>query len=427
MDNLIINTDAYNLSQLDFIIRLLVTIGIGLLIGLEREYSALKEQVESFAGIRTFVFVALLGFIGGLSYFLLSPAAFVAVLAAVVILTGISYYVTSSKGEVGATTEFSALITFFLGVLAFLGFIEITLMITVLVVVILSSKVRLHNIIGKITAEELYDFIRFVVMALLIFPFLPNQNYGPYDVLNPREIGWVILLTSGIGFVGYILMRALGSKKGILLSGIVGGLISSTAVTWVFAKKSKENEAISHHCASAILAASSIMILRILIWTFLFNKGLFSEIYITVILVFLAAAGVTLFLYFKNNGKPVTDTEIRQGKPLDLRGSLVFGAIYTAILLLVSYSNDFLGDAGLLISSAIGGLSDVDAIAITLSKMAGTNINLNFAANALFIATIANTLVKLGIGLWAGSKTLRRELIMGYTTICLALLFALLL
>jgi len=422
----VINTESFQLNQLDFVIRILVAMGIGFLIGLEREYTALKEQVEGFAGIRTFVFVALTGFIGGLSYYLLSPEVFLAVIAAVVLLTGISYYVTASKGDVGATTEFSVLITFFLGVLAFLGFIEISLMITVLVVVILSSKVRLHNIIGKITAEELYDFIRFVVIVLLIFPFLPNETYGPYDVLNPREIGWVIILTSGLGFVGYILMRILGQRKGVLLSGIVGGLISSTAVTWVFAKKSKENEAISYHCATAILAASSMMIVRVLIWTFIFNKALFEEIYIAIILVFIAAAGITLLLFLKRHGAPVDNTAIRQGKPLDLRGALVFGAIYTAILLIVSYANENLGQEGILISSAIAGLSDVDAITITISKLAGINIDIAFAANALFLATIANTLVKLGIGLWAGSMALRRELLIGYSVICAALLIAML-
>jgi uncharacterized membrane protein (DUF4010 family) len=286
-----------------------------------------------------------------------------------------------------------------------------------LVIVLLSAKIELHSIVGEITTNELYDFIRFVVLALLIFPFLRDENFGPYQVLNPREIGWVIILTSGLGFVGYILMKFLGAKKGILLSGIVGGLISSTAVTWVFSKKSKENEAISHSCAIAILAASSIMIIRVLIWTFIFNKELFLDLAIYILLVFLCATGITLFLYFTKGKSEINETELPKGKPLDLIGALVFGMIYSVILLVVSYANENLGESGIQISSAIAGLSDIDAITISVSKLAGGKLGLSIASSAIMIATISNTFVKMGIGIWAGSKTLRKDLFIGYGVI----------
>ena len=237
MDDYLINTEAFKLNQADFIIRLLVSLGIGAIIGLEREHSAMKEKVEVFAGIRTFIFVALLGFIAGMTFYLLSPLVYAGILLAVIILTGVSYWITASKGDIGATTEFSALAVFFLGTLSLLGLITASLAITVVMVVLLSVKLQLRAIVGKITAEELYAFIRFVVVALLIFPFLPDTNLGPYNVINPREIGWVIILTSGLGFGGYILIRFLGANRGILLSGILGGLVSSTAVTWVFCKE----------------------------------------------------------------------------------------------------------------------------------------------------------------------------------------------
>src|SRR5690606_39238946 len=144
---------------------------------------------------------------------------YVGILACVVIVTAISYYITASKGDIGATTELSVLIGFLLGTLLLLGKLEISLAITVVVVVLLSAKFRLRSFVGEITAEELYDFIRFVVIALLIFPFLPNEAYGPYKVINPHEIGWVIILTSGLGFVGYLLMKFLGPRRGILISG----------------------------------------------------------------------------------------------------------------------------------------------------------------------------------------------------------------
>lgn len=413
----IIDTEIFHLTQLEFVTRMLVAIGIGLIIGLEREYSAMKEGIRNFAGIRTFVFVVLLGFIGGLTYYLLSPLVYLGLLLAVILLTSISYWVTASRGEIGVTTEFTVFIGFFLGTLTFLGFMEISLMITVVVVVLLSSKFRLHSIVGQITGEELYDFIRFVVIALLVFPFLPNKTVDPFNIINPREVGWVILLTSGLGFVGYMMMKFLGARRGILLSGIVGGLVSSTAVTWVFAKKSKENEGISQSCAIAILAASSIMIIRVLVWTFLFNKLLFTKIYLAIAVVFLAGMGVTLFLYFKQSDKEKIATNIRQNKPLDLTGALVFGVIYTVVLLVVSYANEYLGAKGMLISSAIAGLSDIDAITITVSKMAGLNLDFSIASKAVLIATVSNTIIKMGIGIWAGSPSLRKYLFAGYLAI----------
>ena len=356
----------------------------------------------------------MLGFVGGMMYFLFSPVIYITIILSVVILTGLSYYITATRGDIGATTEFSIIISFFLGTLVLMGKLDISLATMVVVVVLLKAKLQLRSIVGKITAEELYDFIRYVVIALLIFPFLPDQSYGPYDALNPREIGWVIILTSGLGFIGYILMKFLGAGRGILLSGIIGGLVSSTAVTWVFAKKSRENEGISQSCATAILAASSIMVLRVFVWTYIFNRALFNDIFVRIAIVFLAAIGVAIYFYLKQQKKDKTDSSIRQGKPLDLPGALVFGIIYIVILLVVNYANEQMGDEGLMISSAIAGLSDVDAITITISKLATEVEGFAIFENAILIAIISNTLVKMGIAFWAGSKELRKFLYIGY-------------
>lgn len=414
MDSFIINTEDFKLTQIDFIIRLLVSVGIGAVIGLEREYASMSEKVPHFAGIRTFIFVVMLGFVGGMMYFLFSPVIYITIILSVVVLTGLSYYITATRGDIGATTEFSIIISFFLGTLVLMGKLDISLATMVVVVVLLKAKLQLRSIVGKITAEELYDFIRYVVIALLIFPFLPDQDYGPYDALNPREIGWVIILTSGLGFIGYILMKFLGTGRGILLSGIIGGLVSSTAVTWVFAKKSRENEGISQSCATAILAASSIMVLRVFVWTYIFNRALFNDIFIKIAIVFLAAIGVALYFYLKQQKKDKTDSPIRQGKPLDLPGALVFGLIYIVILLVVNYANEQMGNEGLMISSAIAGLSDIDAITITISKLATPIAGFASFENAILIAIISNTIVKMGIALWAGSRSLRKYLYIGY-------------
>lgn len=427
MDAFLIETETFRLAQTDLLIRAAVATGIGAIIGLEREYSAIREGTPGFAGIRTFVFVTVLGFLAAMAYHLLSPAVYLALLAAVTVLTAISYFITASRGDIGATTEFSVLISFFLGTLSFWGLIEVSLMFTVLTVVLLSAKFRLQSIVDQITADELYDFIRFVVIALLVFPFLPDMAYGPGGVLNPREIGWVILLTSGLGFVGYLLMKFLGAQRGILLGGLVGGLISSTAVTWVYARKSREHDALAGDCAVAILAASSIMILRVGVWTWLFNPRLFIALLPWVLLLFACGLGATLYLFFRQKNHAHIDVPIRSGKPLDLHGALVFGGIYTVILWVVYWTNEWMGAGGLLLSSAVAGLTDIDAITLTLSRMGGVQVPLALAAKGILIATITNTAIKTGIGLYTGSPALRPILLLGHGVVLLAGVISLLL
>ncbi|WP_111672448.1 MgtC/SapB family protein [Algoriphagus litoralis] len=424
METLLIDQESFSLSQGDFIIRLLVSIGIGGVIGLERQFRAMKENSQGFAGIRTFIFLVVLGFLAAALYYLFSPWIYIAIFLGVSLLIASTYWVSASKGDRGATTEFSSLLAFVLGSLTFAGFIEMSLMITVLIVVVLSSKFRIKSIVGKITAEELYDFIRFVVIALLLFPFLPDQTYGPYDVVNPKEIGWVILLTSGLGLVGYILTKFLGANKGILLGGIVGGLVSSTAVTWIYAKKSKENEILSANCATAILAASSIMVVRVLIWTFIFNKSLFNSLIPSIGLLILSAVGITIYIFSKGKNTAIEGAEMPLSKPLDLKGAMVFGAIYVVILVVVSYANENLGEGGILVSSGIAGFSDIDAISISISKLTGESLDLRIGATAILIAVISNTLVKMGIGIYAGSVALRKNLLIGYGTMFIAALIA---
>lgn len=427
METLLIDQETFSLSQKDFIIRLLVAIGIGAVIGLERQYRAMNEEdSKSFAGIRTFVFLVLLGFVGALFNFLFSPWIFFAVFIGVGAIIASSYWFTAGKGDHGSTTELSSLLAFVLGAMTLIGMIEISLMIMVLTLLILSSKFRIKSIVGRITAQEMVDFIRFVVIALLIFPFLPDQNIGPYEVLNPREIGWVIILTSGLGLVGYILTKFMGAHKGILLGGIVGGLVSSTAVTWIYAKKSKENEALSSSCATAILAASSIMFVRVLIWTSIFSQELFKTLLPVIGLVFLSAIGITLFIFFKRQTNSDTNAEMPLKKPLDLKGALVFGLIYSLVLLVVSYANENLGSSGTVISSAVAGLSDIDAVTISVSKLTGVSLDLKIASIAILVASISNTLVKMGIGIYAGSAALRGNLLIGYGTMFLVALACLL-
>ncbi len=422
METYIINSEALQVTHLEFLIRLLIATGIGFIIGFEREHHALTKGEEAFAGIRTFIFLSLLGFVGAAMHFLISPWVLVCMLFAVILLTGISYWITANKGDIGATSELSGILTVLLGGLTFVGYLEISLVVAVLMVVLLSSKLKMQAVVGAVSKEEMYDFIRFVVVALMIFPFLPNTTYGPLDVFNPREIGWVVILTSGLGLIGFVLMRIFGAHKGILFTGLIGGLISSTAVTWVFSKKSKEQPALSMYCATAIFAASSVMIVRVFIWVLIFNQQLLRGLSVSLSLVFLAAIGITIWCYLKSRKHQKIETELPHGRPLNLTAALVFGLLYVVILFVVAYANSVFGEKGIFIVSALAGVSDVDAITISVSKLSQNGILAGTAQNAILIATISNTLIKLGIVVWAGGPGIRKQVCIGYGVIFVAAL-----
>lgn len=418
-ESFIIQTEEFQLTQIEFFVRMLVATGIGLVIGLEREHASVLKKEEIFAGVRTFVFVVLFGFLAAFLSFYFTHWILIGGLLGTITIVAVSYWVTAHKDEIGGTTEFAILIAFLLGCTTFLGFAEASLAVTVVVLVLLSLKVKLQSIIGRITQEEMYAFIKFSVLALLIFPFLPDKTIGSFDVFNPRELGWVIILTSGLGFIGHLLIKFLGSDRGILLTGIVGGLVSSTVVTWIFSKKSKEFTELSSSCAVAIFAASTIMVIRVLAWVIIFNQALLPDLLLPLIFIFLTGLGVALYFYLKHQSLAKAKTEFPLGEPLNLREAIFFGLLYTGILFLVSYANNQFGTTGILISSGIAALTDIDAITISMSKLAGDTVPLLTAQNAILLATLCNTIVKIGIALWVGSKELRKYILIGFGLIFL--------
>lgn len=426
MENTLILSDDVQITQLDFFVRMLVTVGIGFVIGLEREHASFSKGEEVFAGLRTFVLVALLGFLSGTLATIFSFWIIIAGFLGLSILVSISYGISANRGQLGGTTEIAALLVYLLGALTLVGYVEFCLALTVVIVLFLSLKVKFQSLIGRITQSELFAFIQFVIVVLLIFPFLPDRDFGPYQIINPKEIGWVIVLTSGVGFFGYMLMKFIGSNRGILLTGIVGGLVSSTVVSWVFSKKSKTAPEFSASCTVAIMAASTIMVIRVFVWIVIFNSSLIHNLLLPLLTIFAAALGVTLYYYKKQGPSNDKPADLPLGEPLNLREAIFFGILYTAILLVVSYASDQFGHKGIYLSSALAGLTDIDAITISVAKIAGDSMNIITAQNAIILATLSNTIIKLGISLWAGSGALRKQVLLGYGLMFLAGLIGLL-
>lgn len=386
-----------------YILGVLISMGIGLIIGLEREYDKLKEE-KGVAGIRTFPIVTILGFTLGILTEFFSVWLLIVGLGAFILF--IAYTNFSQKHEEyghGLTTDLALIATFVLGIIVSVQHYRDAIATAVIVVTLLSLKARFRSVISNITSEELFAFIKFSIIALLILPFLPNKTYGPDDLINPFDIGSIIVIVSFLNFIGYFLVKFVGSKKGIILTAILGGLISSTAVAWNYASRSKESPELSKKYSAGIIVASAIMFPRLAMLAYIFNTALLKYIALPFGLLTLVCIIATVLLMRVDNHKP--DTNIKLGNPLNMVNAIGFGILYLVILFAVFYSNQFFGESGLYYSALIAGLADTDAITISMAKFSIEGEKLKLASSVIIAATISNMLVKLGITLLKGSKT----------------------
>lgn len=404
-----------------FLVGLLLSTGIGLIIGLEREYN--KLQGGSISGIRTFPIVAIAGFVLANLTSEFSVWIIVASIPAFLIFLGFDHLNKSSNQAQGHTTHISLFVTFLLGMMISNHFYKEGLAVAVIVVTLLALKGQFNSTLNKITEQELYATIKFFILSLLILPFLPNQKFGPEGILNLYEIGWVVVIVSVLNFIGYFLNKFVGSKKGIIATAILGGLISSTAVAWSFSSRSKENPELTNTYTSGILIASAIMFPRLAIISYIFNPGILHTLWLPFLLMFVVAAIYSWWLIRKNDAKKSEEATISVGNPLDILSALYFAVIFIVILISVYYSNVFFGNEGLYISAIISGFADTDAITISVSKLA-KDIDLTvMTAQVIVAATLSNSLVKLCIGLFRGSRQMKTRLGIGYGAVLIVGLF----
>ncbi|MAD98293.1 MAG: hypothetical protein CMB99_13290 [Flavobacteriaceae bacterium] len=393
-----------------FILGILISVGIGLILGLEREYDKLKDE-HGFAGIRTFPIMAIIGFILGNLSTTYTPWLVIITAAAFLLFLALSHISMVQKHVMtGITTNLALFATLILGIMVANHLHKEAVATAVVVVTLLSLKTTFKTFIKNITSEELFAFIKFSIITLLILPFLPNQDYGPEGLLNPFEIGAIIVIVSFLNFIGYFLVKYVGSKRGILLTAILGGLISSTAVSWIYAARSKESPELSKEYAAGIIIASAIMFPRLAVLAYIFNSAILSYIAIPFTILTLICL-ISAILFIRKNTE-VSKTAINLGNPLNIWNALGFGAIYLAILFAVFYGNQFFGESGLYFSALIAGLADTDAITISMAKFGSLEDKLALATNVIITATISNMIVKLGITYFKGSKK-TGKLVMG--------------
>lgn len=389
-----------------YMLGVLMSLAIGLILGLEREYDKLKDD-SGYAGIRTFPIVTITGYMMGVLSTAFSNWFLLLGMMAIILFLGIGQLVKTRGGvSLGMTTNLALIATFLLGVMVSQGLYRDSIATAVIMVTLLSLKTTFREIIKNITHQELFAFIKFAIIALLILPFLPNKDYGAGGLLNPFEIGSIVVIVSFLNFFGYFLVKFVGSRKGILLTSILGGIISSTAVAWNYAAKSKKNPELSSEYSAGIIIASAIMYPRLVLLAVIFNPAIISELAVpSILLTLICIVPAILFMRKNKNSEQEAATKIDLGNPLNMMNALSFTAIYIVILYAVYYGNEFFGESGLYYSGIIAGLADTTAITISMAKFSLIGEQLNLAAMVIIAATLSNTLVKLGIVFSRGSKT----------------------
>ena len=401
-----------------------VALVLGALVGLEREYARYKKRGHDYAGIRTFPLIALFGALSAYMGELYS----IYLLLAGIVLTGLliiaAYFAMNRKEHskyMGATSEMAGFITFFIGVLCYHGHLSFSTLLAIVVTIILFARSMLHGFAEKISAKEMGDTLKFAVVAFVILPFLPNKGYGPLEIFNPYIIWLMVVFISGISFAGYILMKWFG-EKGITLAGILGGLVSSTAVTTGFAARSLKEKKVYPALVMGVVLANGIMFIRILIEVFVQNRSLFSQMLAPMLTLAVITAGFSYFMWKKS--KKVKG-KIKLGSPFTIGPALKFGAFFAVILALVKIADVYLSSKGVYLVSIISGFADVDAITVSLSQLAKVELAESTARNGIVLAALTNVAVKGGIAWWFGGKEFGR-IVLGFFAVLIAVGAALL-
>lgn len=392
---------------------------VGILVGLQREFvSADEPDRELAAGIRTFALIGTLGCSAAFaSDILSSPWPFVGIALILGGFLAINHYLEVSHGGIGLTTEASALITFVAGALAFWGHVTLAVAISVATTFLLSIKLELHRFVRRITREDIYATLKFAVITAIVLPVLPNRGFGPvpFDVLNPFKIWLLVVFISGISFVGFILMKLVGATKGIGLTGLLGGLASSTAVTLSFTQRSRTNAELAKPFALAITIAWTVMFSRVIVEVTVVNASLLGLIWMPLV-ASIAVGAICCFYLIRVNRSEVEKHEVAFSNPFELGPAIKFGLLFTVILLISKTAQLYFGDAGVYVSTFVSGLADVDAIALSVAELSKQpdGISATIAARSVVFAAVANTFAKGLIVMVGAAPELRRVILPGF-------------
>ncbi len=401
----------------------LTSLAIGLLIGLERE-----RNPSAKAGLRTFALVAVLGtLMSMLSSKTGSPWLVIAGLLAVA-GTIIAAYLNAAAedDDPGTTTVIALLLSYGLGVMVWFDLSTLAVMLAIGITTLLYFKPELRGFTQRLARRDLVAVLQFSVLTFIVLPILPDQNYGPYNAFNPHQAWLMVVLISGISLAGYAALHVVGTRYGAPLLGFLGGLVSSTATTMIYAKHGKANQAMTNLAASVIVIASVVVLLRLLVVCSVVAYGALPGL----LPVFAGGllAGVVVSFYAWHKTSRVSELYMPETtNPAELHSAIGFGLLYVIVLLGSAWMADLAGSQGLYAVALVSGLTDVDAI--TLSSLRLFNLGQlseRQTVTAITIAFLSNVTFKFGMVVFIGGWTLARQVAIGFVAIACGVLLGLL-
>lgn len=393
-----------------------ISLAIGMLIGLERERAPSAKS-----GLRTFTLVALFGTLAAL---LSEQTGAAWVLAGGLLVVGgmmvAAYARAPDPGDDPGTTTVAAIaLCYGLGAMVWYGYHQLAVMLAIVSTVLLYFKAELHGITRSLTRRDLISFLQFAVLSLVILPLLPDQNYGPYRALNPYQIWWMVVLISGVSLAGYAALRITGQRHGAPLMGLLGGLVSSTATTLVFARHARANAALVPVAVVVILLANLVVLVRLGIIAVVLSPRLLAVLWPVLgggLIVGLLGTAL-LWRGLRSDGE-LPDLELNN--PTEIRTALGFGLLYAAVLFAAAWLSDYAGSQGLYTVALVSGLTDVDAITLSSLRLFGLGkLVQDQVVTAVTLAFIANMAFKSGLILFIGGKLLARKTAVGMFAIAL--------
>jgi len=408
------------------VIRLATAALIGLAVGIERERSGHGSTGTHprFAGVRTFL---LMGALGGTAGWMLSlgyVAVAVALIGGIGVVIGGAYW-SAARGRgadaLDGTTEVAALMVVALGVLAGLGETAVAGGAATLMVLALSEKATIRQVVTRLDGTEFRAALRFGVLALVVLPVLPDRAFGPWGGVNPRALWIVVLIFSALNFGGFIARRLVGASRGYAVTGALGGVISSTAVTLQFSRLSRDRAELAAPLAAGTLAASVVLLPRIVILSALLNRAVALALLPYLAPAFVAGIAIVLVQYARSAPLPDAgdDPEERERSPLRVISAIQMALAFQAALMAIAFVRASFGTPGVLVSAALLGLTDMDALTLSMNRLGATPGAVGLAAQAIAIGVCANALLKLGVAAALGGPRYRIRAVTG-----LAVLFA---
>ena len=381
-------------------------LAIGLLIGVERGWKErTAEEGERVAGVRTY---GLIGLLGGVSALLAARFGALAIGLAFIGLAGALaavYAANLKRGDedVGITSLIAGLLTFALGAVAGTGEVAVAGASAVVMATLLTYKPQLHRWVEALEASELKAGIKLLLISVVLLPVLPNQGYGPWQALNPYAIWWMVVLIATISFVGYFAIKIGGARRGTVVTGLFGGLASSTALTLHFSRMARDSAGMAPVLGLGILLACGTMVPRLVLIATLLDRKLLGPLVapalVMALLVFVPAA-----LYWRSHAVADTEGASPLKNPLELKSALAFGALLALVLLLGRALREWFGEAGVLALAAASGVTDVDAITLSLARMSQEDLPVRIATTGIVIAAAVNNLAKGGMAAGIGGR-----------------------